>query len=320
MGRSLLVAIALMLDAVLAEAGPVHDAARSGDLTEMRRLIREGADLYELDRVTGMPLHTAAANGHLEVAEILISVGARINDRAGMLRATPLHMAVLGGNTDLAALLLSKGADVDARDGSSNTPLHVAADRGHVAMIELLLSSGADLNARNQTEATPVRLAARADRFDIVELLIALGATAPPVEPVAGLLRTADPENGRVLFAACEGCHTIAKGGHDGPGPNLWDVLERGKARSPTFDRYSRAFARLEGTWTDEELSAFLASPEDAVPGTYMKKFSGLEASSERADVIAYLRENGDKPRLRQSRESPTGTGNIRDSKATENY
>jgi cytochrome c len=243
-----------------------------------------------------MALHTAAANGRLEVAEILISAGARINDRAGMLRATPLHMAVLGGNTDLAALLLAKGADIDARDGSRNTPLHVAADRGQVAMVELLVRSGADLNPRNQTEATPVRLAARADHFHVVDLLVARGATAPPVEPVTGLLRNANPENGRVLFVVCEGCHTIAKGGPDGPGPNLWGVLERGKARSPTFDRYSEALTQLSGSWSEEDLSAFLAGPEDMVPGTKMKKFSGLDDPSERADIIVYLRENGDAP------------------------
>ncbi len=295
MGRFLLFALAPVFAAGLLHAGPIHDAAGAGNAEEVRRLIAEGSDVNEFDRVTGTPLHAAAVKGQLEVAEVLVAEGAAIDDPAGILRATPLHMAALGGNPDLVALLLAEGADVNARDGTLDTPLHFAADRGHTTIVELLISSGADLDARNQNGATAIQLAGREDHFDVVDLLIARGTAVPPVEPVTGLLRDADPENGRLLFTMCKQCHTIAKGDPDSTGPNLWGVLERGKARSPTFERYTGAFARLDGSWSYEDLNTFLASPEDTVPGTDMR-MSGLTEPLERADVIVYLRSNGDAP------------------------
>ena len=190
---------------------------------QIRRLISEGADVNEVDRVGGMPLHAAALKGQLEVAEVLIAEGASVDEPAGILRATPLHMAAIGGSRDVAALLLAKGADINARDATLNTPLHFAAEIGNMAVTELLIASGADLNARNQNEGTAIDKAGREGHFDaIVDLLVASGFTAPPVEPITGLLHDADPEAGRNLFIQCRQCHTIAKAGADERGPNLW--------------------------------------------------------------------------------------------------
>jgi ankyrin repeat protein len=293
--RSSLVALALVLAASVAAAGPLHDAAGAGDVEEVRRLISEGSDIDEVDRLAGMPLHVAALRGQVEVAQFLISEGASVDEPAGILRSTPLHMAAIGGSREVAALLLAAGADVNARDATLNTALHFAADKGNLPVAELLVAAGADLNLRNQSDVTAIHTAGSAGHFDIVDLLLANGATAPPVAPVSGLLPAGDPERGRRVFIQCEQCHTIAKGGPDERGPNLWGVLERGKARSPSYDRYSLAFARLAGAWNYEDLNAFLAGPRDFVPGTAME-FSGVKDPAERADVILYLRQNGDAP------------------------
>ena len=49
------------------------------------------------------------------------------------------------------------------------------------------------------------------------------------------------------------------------------------------------------GTWTLDELDKFLTNPKGYIPGTAMG-FAGLPKDSERADVIAYLNKNSDKP------------------------
>lgn len=51
----------------------------------------------------------------------------------------------------------------------------------------------------------------------------------------------------------------------------------------------------MDGTWTYENLDAFLADPKGYVPGTKMS-FAGLRRPGERADVIAYLRANTENP------------------------
>ena len=49
------------------------------------------------------------------------------------------------------------------------------------------------------------------------------------------------------------------------------------------------------GSWTFDELNKFLANPRTYIPGTNMT-FAGLSRDSQRADVIAFLREHADSP------------------------
>ena len=82
MGRSSLAAIALLLGAVLAHAGPLHEAAGAGDVDKVRRLLAEGEDIGEMQAL-GTPLHWAALKGRLEVAEVLVAEGAKVDEPAG---------------------------------------------------------------------------------------------------------------------------------------------------------------------------------------------------------------------------------------------
>ena len=81
----------------------------------------------------------------------------------------------------------------------------------------------------------------------------------------AALVAEADPDKGATLY----GVVGRAVGGVDGFG-------------------YSDAMANHGGTWTIEELSAFLENPRNSVPGTAMS-FAGLRSDTDRANVIAYL-------------------------------
>ena len=51
----------------------------------------------------------------------------------------------------------------------------------------------------------------------------------------------------------------------------------------------------LEGGWTYEALDAFLANPKGFAKGTKMS-FSGLKKAKDRADLIAYMRQEADNP------------------------
>ncbi len=88
------------------------------------------------------PLHIAAAQGHLEVAELLLSEGAAVDARTtdGL---TPLHAAAYGGNEEVVTSLLARGADVDAEDVDGWTPLHEAAFNNHREAARILLEGGA---------------------------------------------------------------------------------------------------------------------------------------------------------------------------------
>jgi hypothetical protein len=137
------------------------------------------------------PLHTAARDGHKEIAEILIAAGANVNatDSYGF---APLYCAVLAGNHGVAELLLDKGASVNAKGplGLLPTALHAAAFSGDKKSAELLLARGAQVNAKGvwmeywsrtvpgfkPRWPTPLFLASAIGHQDVVNVLVAHGA------------------------------------------------------------------------------------------------------------------------------------------------
>ena len=299
MVRLLLCAVVLGGFASQVVAGPLHDAVGNGDLNEVRALISQGQDIAEADQRGSTPLHVAAIQGRLEIVEFLISAGADVNMKNGILGWTPLYMAAFGGHDDVAILLVANKADINASGKSGNTPLHVAAEKGHVTIVDLLVANDAKVNIRNNNDVPPVYKAGASDHLDIVDYLIAKGAIGAPVEPIAGYMQTADPEAGRQGYLTdCSICHGVKESRRKTMGPSLWGVLDRQKAGLETFE-YTPALSRLEGKWTFEELNAFLANPRDFVPGTKMGQsptFKNVEDITERADIIAYMREISENP------------------------
>jgi len=67
------------------------------------------ADVNSRDNRSGTPLHTAAAKGFRDVAELLLANQAEVNarDKDGL---TPLDYATSKGNKDMAELLRKHGA------------------------------------------------------------------------------------------------------------------------------------------------------------------------------------------------------------------
>jgi ankyrin repeat protein len=123
-------ALAASTLAVAAEFS-LYDAAKGGDVEQVRRLLAEGAEVNLPDPLD-TPLHAAAAAGRLEVTELLIAAGANIEIHGFL--GTPLHNAAVGGRLEVVELLIAKGADVDAVNAYGSTPLHLAAEHGHAGL------------------------------------------------------------------------------------------------------------------------------------------------------------------------------------------
>ncbi|RDD35204.1 Ankyrin repeat domain protein [Wolbachia endosymbiont of Cylisticus convexus] len=79
----------------------------------------------------------------------------------------PLHFAALEGDLEVAEVLLKHGADVNVKSEQGYTPLHAAAWEGDLEVVKLLLKHEADVNARNLGlgENTPLHFAAWKGRF-----------------------------------------------------------------------------------------------------------------------------------------------------------
>jgi ankyrin repeat protein len=178
------IAVALIMfiaGSPFAFAGPLHDAARDGDLENARLLIAEGAEMDARGIIGETPLILAILQGHAGMAELLIAQGADVmarNERG----LTPLHAAAYSGSADLARLLLDHGAALeDLANVSGATPLIVAAEENHVAVAELLIARGADLSIPDRDGFTPLTQAWAKKRTEMVRLLKRHGATCQPV-------------------------------------------------------------------------------------------------------------------------------------------
>lgn len=97
------------------------------------------------------------------VTRALLEAGADVNARsANDFSVLPLHSAVAGNHAEVAALLIDAGADVNAAQRHGWTPLHGAAQNGAVETVERLLAAGADAAAANDDGVTAADLASKA--------------------------------------------------------------------------------------------------------------------------------------------------------------
>jgi cytochrome c len=128
----------------------------------------------------------------------------------------------------------------------------------------------------------------------IAATIFAVGALAGEA-PLSDRLAAASPESGEKVFRKCKACHTAGSDGKHKVGPNLWGVVGRAVAMVEGYDRYSKAMSAYGGVWSPERLDAFLKKPKAEINGTKMS-FAGLQQAGARADLIAYLNQNGPTP------------------------
>jgi cytochrome c len=110
--------------------------------------------------------------------------------------------------------------------------------------------------------------------------------------PIATRLASADVAKGEQTFKKCASCHTIAQGGANGIGPNLYGTMGEPIGQGKAGYAFSDALKSVGGNWDFDKMDAWLTSPRKFAPGTKMS-FAGLADGQERANVIAYLNAQG---------------------------
>ncbi|KAM9307589.1 ankyrin repeat domain-containing protein 12 [Gastrophryne carolinensis] len=103
---------------------PLHMAAIRGDLSQVKELIRLGANVNVKDFAGWTPLHEACNMGFYEVAKALVAAGADVNTQ-GLDDDTPLHDAVSSGHRDIVKLLLRHGSNAFLANKHGIRPIDV---------------------------------------------------------------------------------------------------------------------------------------------------------------------------------------------------
>ncbi|MGD0941565.1 MAG: ankyrin repeat domain-containing protein [Terracidiphilus sp.] len=135
---------------------PIHDAARAGNLDQVKALVQAHPDL--------------------------------VSSKDQKYGQTPLHFAAFNDRKDVAEFLLANKADVNAKSKNGSTPLHLAAGKGNKDIVELLLANKAEIDAVDSEGWSPVHSAMVFNQKEIADLLIAKGGKelpAPPKPPAA---------------------------------------------------------------------------------------------------------------------------------------
>ncbi|WP_425618162.1 ankyrin repeat domain-containing protein [Anatilimnocola sp. NA78] len=125
----------------------IRTAIKQGDDQAAVSLIC--ADQSQLSAITpfGTWLHVAAAYGRINVVKKLIEMGADMHLNAGIENATPLFMAAFDGHIEVLDYLLSLGAKADVSRPEGN-PLFAAINQGHTQVAKRLIESGIDVHVK----------------------------------------------------------------------------------------------------------------------------------------------------------------------------
>ena len=184
---------------------PLHWAVRAGDVSQVKQLLRDGADARAANRYGVTPLALAAGNGDAATIELLLAAGADANAALSD-GQTMLMLAARAGTPAAVSALLAHGARVDTKERVlGETALIWAAAENHGAAIDVLAGAGADLDARSNPLTfarrdygdgksgrftvlprgswTPLMYAARQDATNALAALVNDGASLDATDP-----------------------------------------------------------------------------------------------------------------------------------------
>ena len=168
----------------------------------------------------------------LDLATLLLSSGARVDQAGRTTRSTPLTLAVDKGLVAFVDLLLNSGADVASPDAAGRSPLWLAVERNHLEIADRLIQGGADPNFA--LDGVPLLAhAAELGRAQLVELLIAAHAAvdAPLRDGTTPLMIAAAGGEPRILEALLRAGASLDARDHSGATP-LARALAGGSPRS----------------------------------------------------------------------------------------
>jgi uncharacterized protein len=148
-------------------------AVKRGKPAEVKALLEAGADPNGYNSSGDTPLHIAARNDLVPVAQLLIDFGAHPKlGRKDDPKALPLDDAVNFGKVAMAEFLTRNGGYAPGNTVNGWTLLHRAAEKGNARLVAALIEGGADANEKTDNGSTPLLVAVSRRQADVAEKLL----------------------------------------------------------------------------------------------------------------------------------------------------
>ena len=126
--------------------GPLHLAARKGNLEKLQILLQNGEDPNEKTGAGSFALYLAVKQNHTKAVELLLQNGANPNLKTKHFGNTSLQLAVKQNHTEAVELLLQYGADPNQETSRGITVLHQAVIKDKKDIAQILLKHGVNLD------------------------------------------------------------------------------------------------------------------------------------------------------------------------------
>ncbi|XP_052267077.1 uncharacterized protein LOC127868927 isoform X23 [Dreissena polymorpha] len=137
----------------------IHDAARTGDMDRMQKLLDNFPDMKESKDEAGLtPLHIASTHGRLDIVKWLTALGVNLNTET-QTGYTAIHLAASNGHLNCIIVLAAMGAKLTCLSVDKQTPLHLAAMNGHLECVKWLIANRANLSAKDNQDRSALELA-----------------------------------------------------------------------------------------------------------------------------------------------------------------
>ena len=150
---------------------PIHECAAQGYLEMFEILKKYGAGLDDQDFEGNTPMHYAVTNNQVEIVKALIQADI-VPNTCNNIGRSPLHLAVLEGLYDIALLLAETDVAVDVQDAEGDTALHLGSSTRYTECCKLVMSFGGNIEVRNHLGNQPLHLAAASGNEELVRELL----------------------------------------------------------------------------------------------------------------------------------------------------
>jgi len=195
----------------------IADAARSGDIEQVRKQISAGEDVNAPESDGSTALLWATYQSYPEIVAALVEAGADLN-AVNDFGVTPLIQASRTGDAAIIRALLDGGAANAPAHPNGETPLMAAARSGSLESVMLLLERGSDPNAVEPLQhQTALMWAAAEGHVAVVDALLDAGADPNMQSRVSELTkrstRTDFPSGGfsALMWAARNGEEAVVR-------------------------------------------------------------------------------------------------------------